>query len=644
MKLNQKAINYIQSISAEIIKKANSGHTGVSLGATHILYALFKDHYRFDVTGKNINRDRLILSAGHVSPLYYTLLYAFGFDYTIEDLENLRQVGSKTPGHPELNRSLGIECSTGPLGQGVANAVGMAIASKRCAQIFNVQKFQIFDNKIYCFVGDGCLMEGVALEAISLAGTLALDNLILLYDCNEITIDGSLNITNQEDVVKKFKAQGFNVIIVKNGNDYKSVTKAIGKAKKFTKKPTIIIFKTKIGFNSEMEGSNKIHGLPLSDHDFEALKKKLEITTSMFIPNAILKYLRVSTQINNDKFEEWKKNLVLYQTTHPELYKLLQTFTSQPKLQVEKLYKLFNEPISGRDANEILLNELASKFNCLIGGSADVSSSTKVSIQNSKAISSTDFRGKFINFGVREHSMGAICNGISLFTNSKTFCSTFLTFSNYMIPALRMSALMNLPVWYFFTHDSFYVGEDGPTHQPIEQIAQLRHIPNLFVFRPCDCYELCDLYIQGLSLKGPCCFLLSKQNLPLLSEKGKAKFGAYVINEKKDAEITLVASGSEVEMAWNAKKILEKENIICQLVSAPCLELFDLQTNAYKNSVLKGLIVSVEASNDSSWYKYTPNVFNVTNFGTSAKAEDVAKSLNFTTKKLVKYCKSLLNR
>ncbi len=642
MNLNQKALNYIQTVSAEMIKKANSGHTGVALGATTILYALFKDHYRFDIFGENINRDRLVLSAGHASALYYTLLYGFGFDYTIEDLENFRQVGSKTPGHPEVNPKLGIECSTGPLGQGVANAVGLAIASKRYAEIFNMQKFQIFDNKIYCFVGDGCLMEGVALEAISLAGSLNLNNLILLYDCNKITIDGKLDISNREDVVKKFKSQGFNVVVCKNGNDYNSVTKSIDKAKHFSTKPTIVIFHTKIGYNSDLEGQNTVHGKPLDDVQFENLKRKLGITTSMFIPNGVLKYLRQSTQKNNEYFEEWKKKLVLYETTHPELFKMLQTYSNEVKLQKDKLYKLFSEPISERDANHLILNEVSSKINCLVGGTADVSASTLVYIDNNKAINSDDFRSRNIHFGVREHAMGAICNGISLFNNSRSFCSTFLAFSNYMIPSIRMSALMNLPIWYFFTHDSIYIGEDGPTHQSIEQLGCLRMIPNLLVFRPCDCYELCDVYEIALERKNPCCFVLAKQVLPLFSVKGKASYGAYVAMEEKEPMMTLMASGSEVEMAIEAKKALNIIGVTCQVVSVPCLELFEEQSKIYKNSILKGIVVAIEASNDNSWFKYTQNVFNLSSFGTSGKGEEVAKYLGFTVNKLLRFCKSLI--
>ena len=641
MDLNQKALNYIQVLSAEMIRKANSGHTGVALGASTILYALFKDHYRFDVSGENINRDRFVLSAGHASALYYSILYTFGFDYKIEDLENFRQIGSITPGHPERNEALGIDCSTGPLGQGVANAVGMAIASKRMAEIYNVQKMKVFDNKIYCFVGDGCLMEGVAQEAISLAGTLGLNNLILLYDCNKVTIDGTLEISNHEDTASKFVAQGFNVVEVSNGNDYLQVTKAIEKAKKSTK-PCVIIFNTKIGFNSDVEGKNVIHGRPLSDEEFQNLKNKLGVTTTMFIPKAVLRFCKETTIKNQKYFEEWEKKLLLYQSTHPELYKSLANYKLQLKFQAEKIYKNFSGDISGRDANFKILNEVALKNTSLIGGSADLTASTKTLIENAGAISKNSFRGRNINFGIREHAMGAVCNGISLYDNSRTFCSTFLSFSNYMMPAIRMSAMMNLPVWFMFTHDSIFVGEDGPTHQSIEQLGQLRLVPSLHVFRPCDAVELCDLYEIALNMQSPCAFVLSRQKLPVLSSGKKTKYGMYVISECSNADLTLLASGSEVSMCFKAKDLLEKDGIKCQIVSAPCIELFEKQSKQYRSSILNGKVVAVEASNDNIWYRYTKNVFSINDFGHSGKPDDVAKHMKYTYKHLYKFCLNAL--
>lgn len=646
MNLVQKSINYVQAISAEIIMKAQSGHTGVALGAASILFTLFKDHYKFDIKNEHINRDRFVLSAGHASALYYTLLYAFGFDVSIEDLENFRKLGSKTPGHPELNCIKGVEVSTGPLGQGVANAVGLAIAQEHYAKLFNVQKFQIFDNKTYCFVGDGCLMEGVAQEAISLAGHLKLKNLILLYDCNKITIDGKLSVSNNEDVIEKFKACGWRVIVCKKGHDYNCITKAIEKAKKSKDKPTIVVFYTKIGYNSVKEDNHKIHGVPLTADEFEKLKEKLGITTSMYIPNSILKFCRQSTLRNQEKIEEWKRNLILYETTHPELYKMLVSYKHEGKLPKEKLYKMFAgvEKISGRDANKKVLNEVASKIPSIIGGSADLFSSTKTYIENGKDITSQDFSGRNIYFGIREHAMSAICNGISLYDNTITFNSTFLVFANYMLAGIRMSALMNLPVWYFFTHDSIYVGEDGPTHQPIEQLGQLRLVPNLTVFRPCDPIELIDCYELALNLRTPCVFALSRQDLPVVAKEGGALFGAYSLVKDENAKIKFLASGSEVDLCLQAKKLLNKDNIPVEIVSFPSVEVFENQKESYKQELLSGakVIISVEVSNDTYWYKYTKNNFSINTFGESGKGEEVAKQFGFTAKRLAEYAKKLV--
>lgn len=650
MNLTQKSINYIQAISSEMIMKANSGHTGIALGASTILFALFKDHLKFDVLAENINRDRFVMSAGHGSALLYTLLYAFGFDVTIDDLENFRQIGSKTAGHPERNLIKGIETTTGPLGQGVANAVGLAIASSHWAKLFNVQKFQIFDNKVYCFVSDGDIMEGVAQESLSLAGSLKLKNLILLYDYNKVTIDGVLEKSNMEDVGKKYASMGFRVIYVSNGNEYHAVTRAIDKAKKEKNKPSIIIFRTKIGYQSKRENNPSIHGNALSDEEFTELKAKLGITTSMFIPNSILKYCRQSTTKNNEKFEEWKKNLFLYETTHPELHKMYVQYATEPKFQ-KNFYKLFSgvEQISGRDANKKILNEIATKIPNIIGGSADLATSTKVYIEKGKDMSREDYAGRNISFGVREHAMAGVCNGISLFANTRVFNSTFLVFSQYMMPSIRLASMMNLPIWYYFTHDSIFVGEDGPTHEPIEQIGQLRLIPNLTVFRPCDYVELCDLYSYALTNKNPCCFVLSRQDLPTLGAKmeGQAQNGAYLISPAKNkAKISFWASGSEVSLSIEAQKLLEKEDIDSEVVSVPCLNLFEKQRSQYKMQLLKNaeIKIAVEASNDNAWYKYCENFFGIERFGASGKGADVAKELGFNAKKLAVYAKNLIKK
>lgn len=645
MNLTQKSINYLKAISAEIITKAESGHTGVALGGATILFALFKDHLRFDTKAQNINRDRFVLSAGHASALLYTLLYTFGYDINLNDLENFRQIGSNTPGHPEYNSAIGVEATTGPLGQGVANSVGLAMAIKHYQKLFNVQKFHIMDSKVYCFMGDGCLMEGVAQEALSLAGTLKLNNLILLYDYNKMTIDGKLEKSNLEDVAKKYSSMGFKVIYVAEGNDYKQVTKAISKAKKEKDKPVMIIFKTKIGFGSKRENQASIHGTALTEDEFAHLKEKLGITTSMFVPNSVLKYCRQSKTKNDEYFEEWKKNLFLYQTTHPELYKHFENYLQESKVNFDKILKQISakEKISGRDANKILFNEVALKIPSLIGGSADLFASTKVYIEKGKDFKKNDYAGRNIYFGVREHAMGAISNGLALFDNSRVFNSTFLAFSQYMMPAIRLSAMMNLPVWYFFTHDSIFIGEDGPTHQPIEQLGQLRLIPNLNVFRPADAFELAEAYNFALQTKAPVAFVLSRQDLPILNkEKNKnISKGAYVYSSVENAKNVILASGSEVSMAVEAQKLLEKENIKTDVISVSNLALFEKQSPAYKTALFKNYekIFALEASNDNSWYKITNKVFLLNSYGKSGKPNHVAKNMSFTAKHFVKFVK-----
>lgn len=644
MNQNKKAVNYLQVLSAKMICQANSGHTGVALGASSIFYALFKEHFRFDVTGECLNRDRFVVSAGHASALYYATMHMFGFDLSMDDLKNFRQINSKTPGHPEIQASLGVDCSTGPLGQGVANAVGLAISSKRYAQNFNVQNFDMIDNKIFCFCGDGCLMEGVAQEAVSLAGNLGLDNLILIYDCNKVTIDGKIDITNTELIDKKFSAQNWEVITVKNGNDYKCVSKGIKKAKKKNGKPKLVICHTKIGYNSVYEDSNKIHGKPLSDQEYLQLKNKLEVSEDFFVPSEIYEFCQQATIQNKKYFDEWNQKFCLYGTTHPELYKKWIQFSSDTILLKENPAKLFPDAkYAGRKANSILFKEISTKISSIMGGCADLANSTNV-VADGGAITKDDFRQKNINFGIREHAMAAVCNGISLFNNNISFCSTFLTFSNYLYPALRMSCLMKLKVWYFFTHDNITVGEDGPTHQPIEQLGQLRLYPNLKVFRPCDCIELIDCYKIALSYDGPCAFVISKSEQTKYSKTGKATVGAQLLyTQHQKPDITLLASGSDVELCFQAKKLLEKKYSI-DIVSIPCFSIFDELKQSTKNSFLKGTVIAVESSNDTCWYKITSNVFNITDFGKSGKGQDVAKNMGWTPQNLAKYIKEVCKK
>ena len=648
MKIEQKCINTARAITAETITNANSGHTGSSVGAATIMFALFKDHLTFSINGTHfLNRDRFVLSAGHLCPLLYTIEHMFGFPITVDDLKQYRKYGSITPGHPHYGETPGVEVSTGPLGQGIANAVGLAIAQSVLAERFNVLDDPIFSNKTYVLAGDGCLMEGVALEAISLAGNLKLNNLILLYDRNSITIDGNVSKSNSEDVKLKFEAQGWNVIICKNGNNYRSVTKAISKAKQSSTKPTIVIFDTVIGYGTKYEGLPEIHGKPLNEEELKLYKNYLMVDEENFaVPEDVKQFCKISTDRNYEKEMDWRRKVNLYSKTNPELYKQLMQFLEIKPIDVEKIVgnKIKDKKISGREANNKILNILAEKYPNIIGGCADVAASTKAFIEDGGIYSAENRRGRNIMFGVREHAMAAIANGIKLYAGLRVFVSTFFVFSNYLLPALRMSALMNQEILYFFTHDSLLVGEDGETHQPIEHLGCLRQIPNVNVCRPCDVMELIACYNIALNSNKPTCFILSKQDLPeQKSTVEQANKGGYVL-ERDSGKINLVlyATGSEVELALSVKKEMNKSNIKVAVVSFPCLEEFENQSEQYKNSVLFKEVkarIAIEASSDTIWYKYIGEkgkIINVTKFGKSGRGPDVYKKYGFSVANIKK--------
>ncbi|MFA6860177.1 MAG: transketolase [Clostridia bacterium] len=633
--MTNKCVNELRVVSAEIIEKAKSGHTGVALGGAAIMYALFADHLSFDKTNpQNPLRDRFILSAGHASALLYATLNLFGLGITKDDLLKFRQLGSKTPGHPELSSTPFVDASTGPLGQGVAMGVGMAIAEEYSRA--RSGKGPVFT---YVFAGDGCLMEGVANEAISLAGTLKLERLILLYDYNQITIDGSLDISNKEHVKEKFVSQGWNVVEAKDGNDAESVSCAISQAKEVCGKPTLVICPTTIGYGSQYEGSSKIHGLALSPIEIIGLKETLNVTKKEFgfseeILNHCIKHV-------NQRMQE----LPFMQISIEKQDDLCEWQNPNLEDKLENALQLENQAMSGRDASKILLNQIAKAFQGFIGGTADLASSVKAYITDGGDFSFENRKGRNIRFGVREHAMGSIANGIALFDGKKTFASTFLSFSNYMIPAIRMSAYMNLPVIYIFTHDSVLVGEDGPTHQPIEQIGMLRLIPNLNVFRPCDVTETRYAWKKALSSSGPSAIILSKQNmLPQDNSLNQVEKGGYIVKKVKEPKAVLIASGSEVELANMISALLENEHISVQVSSVPCVEDFEKQSIEYKNKVLCDKVPKFvfEASNDNIWYKYIAGngmFFGINEFGKSGKGEDVY-SLFFDKKNI---CEKIIN-
>lgn len=646
MKISEKTLNYLKSITAQSISNAGSGHTGASLGMSSFMLALFKDHYNFDVSDTDfLNRDRLVLSAGHACPLYYTLLSFFGFDVTLQDLKNYRKLSSRTPGHPEYNMTDGVEATTGPLGQGVATAVGMALGQSLLAERFNSVGFPIIDNYTYCVVSDGDLMEGVALEACSLAGTLNLKKLILLYDNNDVTIDGSLSISNKENIAKKFKAMGFNVIKVEKGNDLNKCSHAIGQAKK-SDQPTLIIFKTTIGIGTTKEGTSLIHNGVLSEKELDAFNEKLGVQEKFYIPSDVRDYCMASTRRGKLNHEKWNQDLAVYSNSNPDLYKQFISYFDRKKLDLEKIakncYKL--EGMSGCDFNNAILKEISEKLLQVVGGSADVAASTKTMLENAGRYQAQNRRGRNIHFGVREHAMAAICNGLALYEDFMPFASTFLSFSNYMTPAIRMAAMMKLNVLYIFTHDSIFVGEDGATHQPIEQLGQLRLIEGLKVFRPCDANELIAAYKYAISAEGPCAIVLSRQPIPVVvnTSAKEASLGGYVVKKaKKAASVVLYATGSEVALAQSVAAELEKK-FDTSLVSLPCLELFEQQSQIYKNKVLQKeakLKVAIEASNDNIWYKYLDDedmLINVKEYMPSGKGEEVYSKAGFNAKDIAR--------
>ena len=653
MKILDKTLNYVKSITAQIISNAGSGHTGASLGVSAIMLALFKDHYNFDVSDTDfLNRDRFVLSAGHACPLYYTLLSLFGFDVSLQDLKKLRTLDSRTPGHPELNVTDGVEVSTGPLGQGVANAVGMAIAQTIMAERFNSIGFPIIDNYTYCLAGDGDLMEGVAQEACSLAGTLGLNKLILLYDSNDVTMDGSINIANRENVANKFKAMGWNVIRCNKGNNFYACSRAIARAKK-SSLPTIIIFKTTIGIGTDKEGTSSIHGVALNGEELKVFNQKLGVFENFYIPNDVRDFCMESSRRGKLNHEKWNQNLAIYATSNPELYRQFVNFFDRKKIDLDKLsrnvYKW--EGLSGRELNKKILNEISEKLIQIVGGTADLMHSSCAYIENGGNYNAGNRRGRNIHFGVREHAMGAIVNGISLYEDFLPFCSTFLAFSNYMLPSIRMATMMKLNIMYFFTHDSIYVGQDGPSHQPIEQLSQLRSIIGLKVFRPCDASELLAGYKFALSNKGPIAFVLSRQNMPIVDGKfNEACQGGYILKQaSKDADVVIYASGSEVSLALNVARELSK-NYSVSVVSFPCVELFEEQSTAYKNKVLQKsarLRVAIEASNDKVWYKYVGDdglVVGVSDYQKSADGKTIYNRAGFNEKDIIRAINKKLSK
>lgn len=637
------AINEIKYISAKEITNAKSGHTGISLGAAKTLFSLYKDHMFFNPDKPEFYfRDRFVMSSGHGSALLYTTLKLFGYNYTSEDLKNFRKLGSKTPGHPELNKIYGIDCSTGPLGQGVANAVGLSIASNYLASKFNKPGHNIFDNYVYCLCGDGDLMEGVALESISIAGNLKLNNLILIYDKNSITLDGRLEATNSEDEKFKFYSQNWDIFEVPAPYGYEEITATIKVAKlKNSGKPKLIISRSIIGESSIYSDKNTIHGTYLKDNELEILKDTLGVKINDFEFSEESKNIaRRTIDKNKALYQEKVKQLNNYRLFYPDEYK--QLFNERSYILDEKLFN-FNEEISGRDASGKILNTIANTNDFIIGGSADVASSTKAYINNSGDFNYKNYKGRNIRYGVREHAMSAISNGITLFGKLIPFASTFLSFSNYMYPGIRMTCLMDLPILYILTHDSIIIGEDGPTHQPVEQLSQLRLIPNLNVYRPCCYKEVFYCYKEFFEIKKPTCLILNKETLPVIDVENNVDKGIYLISKASTNKpiIKIFASGYEVKLALETQQFLEQNNISTEVYSAVILSNFDKQPNEYKKEVFDNdsIKVIIEAGSELYWYKYVTEkdvVICNNNFGASGNPKEVYKKYGFTSTNIVR--------
>ena len=659
--LDKLSINAIRVLSADAIQKSNSGHPGLPLGAATMAFTLWT---KMNHNGKNPdwdNRDRFVLSAGHGSMLEYSLLHLFGYGITIEDIKNFRQVGSLTPGHPEYGHTKGVEITTGPLGQGICNAVGMAMAEAHLAEKFNKEHFNIVDHYTYAIVGDGCLMEGISGEASSLAGTLGLGKLIVLYDSNNISIEGNTDIAFREDVAKRYEAYGWQVIKVENGNDIDSISNAIDDAKRDSLRPSIIIVKNVIGYGCPAkQGKASAHGEPLGEENIRALKENLgwQLEPAFHVPDEV--YTNIDKYIGDSvwKEENWHELFKQYSEAYPEL---AAEYTKWMKNEIDKDELLNNEEFWGfdkematRESSGIVINRLANIIPNLIGGSADLAPSNKTYMKDKGDFSAEDRSGQNLHFGVREHAMAAITNGMYAHGGLKVFCSTFFVFSDYMKGAMRLSALMKLPIPYVLTHDSIGVGEDGPTHQPIEQLAALRSMPNMAVFRPADSKETAAAWYYAVTNgETPTSLVLTRQKLPLYEGCPKrALKGGYIIKEskKETPDVILMASGSEVELIYKAADELEVKGIDARVVSIPCFELFDAQDEDYKESVLPNCVrkrVAVEALTSFGWHKYVGldgEIISLDTFGASGNANELFKQFGFTVDNVVDTAVKVVNK
>ncbi|MFH0767148.1 MAG: transketolase [Bacillota bacterium] len=653
MLMDQKAINAIRILGIDAINKANSGHPGIVLGSAPTAYKLFVDYLNIDVKNpKWMNRDRFILSAGHGSMLLYALNHLVGYKISIDDLKNFRQIGN-TPGHPEYGHTEGVETTSGPLGQGISNAVGMAIAETHLAARFNKEGFPIIDHYTYVLCGDGDLQEGVALESISLAGHLGLGKLIVLLDSNDIQLDGKVSLAYSENHKQKFEAIGWQYIRVDDGNDLVSINHAIKKARAETEKPSIIEVKTIIGFGTSLAGTNKVHGAPIGVEEAQILRKNLEWPYDPFvIPEEIYEFYRKKVTLRGQRVHRrWKELLKAYSQTYPQEFALYETFVRN---EIHVDLADFQEEVANikdatRNTSGKIINKLSNQNLNLIGGSADLTASTKAKGADGN-YSKENRLGRNINFGVREHAMGAIVNGMVLHGGLRAFSGAFFVFSDYMKPAIRLAAIMQIPSIFVFSHDTIAVGEDGPTHQPVEQLAGLRAIPYLNVIRPADANEtLAAWKIAIESVNTPTVIILTRQNVikeSFSSYDGAIK-GAYIISpEQNRLDGILLSAGSEIGLAIETQALLKEQGKDVRVVSMPSNFLFEKQSLKYQKQILpkSAKILAIEMASSLSWYKYTPYVYGIDKFGVSAPLEKALELYGFVKEEIAEYFFKKLSR
>ena len=657
--IDKMSANAIRVLSADAIQKAKSGHPGLPLGAADTAYALWAKEMKHNPANPDwFNRDRFILSGGHGSMLLYSLLHLFGYGLKKEDLMQFRQLDSLTPGHPEYKHTKGVEATTGPLGAGMAMAVGMAMAEAHLAAKFNKEGYPVVDHFTYVLGGDGCMMEGITHEAFSLAGTLKLGKLIVLYDSNKITIEGSTDIAFTENVKARFDAYGFQTITVENGNDIDAVAAAIAEAKADLTRPSMIEIKTQIGFGCPgKQGKASAHGEPLGDENIAEMKKNLNWPSeeAFFVPEEVYANYKAISEAKAADEEAWNKLFADYCAKFPEMKKAwddeFNMDIAKPLIDDADFWAYEDKPEATRNLSGMVINRLKDKVPGLVGGAADLHPSTKTYMKEAGDFSAEDYSGRNLHYGVREIAMTAIANGLTLH-GLRGFCSTFFVFSDYVKPMARLSSIMNIPTTYVLSHDSIGVGEDGPTHEPIEQLAMLRAMPNFNVFRPADATEtIAAWYAAVTSEKTPCALVLTRQNLPQLAGSSKeALKGGYIVSasKKEVPDAIIVASGSEVQLGIGAQEMLAAEGIDVRVVSMPCMELFEAQSAEYKESVLPKAVrarVAVEALIGYGWDRYVGldgAVVCMNGFGASAPYSKLFPKYGFTAENVAAKVKEVL--